>query len=248
MNPRRKISRWSLVSCPKRGNHAWGKWQRRRPPVHSGAPPVPLVCLTIRGVKDSKMGFLEDACPGMCGHLLLWSEPGVALGHIPSHPIPPHPLGVWAPSITLTLGITAFQRENLLKGQKEEEERLLKAIPLFCFPDGNNWAPVTEFTRYLPHHWLLAMVSHPVLPYPRGLRAGRAVPSPRVVSPCSETFSFVLTNVDGSRKIGYCRRLLVSISPPLHPSLGRWWPCHPIPVVGHDAFCHAQSTALGDMP
>ncbi|KAM6370061.1 DENN domain-containing protein 2D [Pluvialis apricaria] len=64
------------------------------------------------------------------------------------------------------------KRENLLKGQKEEEERLLKAIPLFCFPDGNNWAPVTEFT--------------------------------------SETFSFVLTNVDGSRKIGYCRRLLPS--------------------------------------
>ncbi|NXV52831.1 DEN2D protein, partial [Uria aalge] len=87
------------------------------------------------------------------------------------------------------------KRENLLKGQKEEEERLLKAIPLFCFPDGNNWAPVTEFT--------------------------------------SETFSFVLTNVDGSRKIGYCRRLLVSIPPPLHPSLGRRWPCHPIPVV----FC-----------
>ncbi|XP_025908849.1 DENN domain-containing protein 2D [Nothoprocta perdicaria] len=62
------------------------------------------------------------------------------------------------------------KRENLLKGQKEEEERLLKAIPLFCFPDGNNWAPVAEFP--------------------------------------SETFSFVLTNVDGSRKIGYCRRLL----------------------------------------
>ncbi|KAM7032593.1 DENN domain-containing protein 2D isoform 1-T1 [Acridotheres tristis] len=64
------------------------------------------------------------------------------------------------------------KRENLLKGQKEEEERLLQAIPLFCFPDGNNWAPTTEFT--------------------------------------SETFSFVLTNVDGSRKIGYCRRLLPS--------------------------------------
>uniref|UniRef100_A0A8C6N8M5 Uncharacterized protein n=1 Tax=Melopsittacus undulatus TaxID=13146 RepID=A0A8C6N8M5_MELUD len=64
------------------------------------------------------------------------------------------------------------KRENLLKGQKEEEERLLQAIPLFCFPDGNNWAPVTKFT--------------------------------------SETFSFVLTNVDGSRKIGYCRRLLPS--------------------------------------
>ncbi|POI29765.1 hypothetical protein CIB84_006485 [Bambusicola thoracicus] len=64
------------------------------------------------------------------------------------------------------------KRENLLKGQKEEEERLLQAIPLFCFPDGNNWEPVTTFP--------------------------------------SETFSFVLTNVDGSRKIGYCRRLLVS--------------------------------------
>uniref|UniRef100_A0A8C9L8W6 UDENN domain-containing protein n=1 Tax=Pavo cristatus TaxID=9049 RepID=A0A8C9L8W6_PAVCR len=62
------------------------------------------------------------------------------------------------------------KRENLLKGQKEEEERLLQAIPLFCFPDGNNWEPVTTFP--------------------------------------SETFSFVLTNVDGSRKIGYCRRLL----------------------------------------
>ncbi|KFV59044.1 DENN domain-containing protein 2D, partial [Gavia stellata] len=77
------------------------------------------------------------------------------------------------------------KRENLLKGQKEEEERLLQAIPLFCFPDGNNWAPVTEFT--------------------------------------SETFSFVLTNVDGSRKIGYCRRLLVSIPPPVHPSLAHFF-------------------------
>ncbi|XP_015271907.1 PREDICTED: DENN domain-containing protein 2D isoform X2 [Gekko japonicus] len=62
------------------------------------------------------------------------------------------------------------KRENLLRGQREEEERLLQAIPLFCFPDGNEWAPLTEYT--------------------------------------SETFSFVLTNVDGSRKIGYCRRLL----------------------------------------
>ncbi|KAB0396252.1 hypothetical protein E2I00_019724 [Balaenoptera physalus] len=61
-------------------------------------------------------------------------------------------------------------RENLLRGQQEEEERLLGAIPLFCFPDGNEWAPLTEYPR--------------------------------------ETFSFVLTNVDGSRKIGYCRRLL----------------------------------------
>ncbi|XP_010604345.1 DENN domain-containing protein 2D [Fukomys damarensis] len=62
------------------------------------------------------------------------------------------------------------KRENLLRGQQEEEERLLNAIPLFCFPDGNEWSSLTEYPR--------------------------------------ETFSFVLTNVDGSRKIGYCRRLL----------------------------------------
>ncbi|XP_067863308.1 DENN domain-containing protein 2D-like [Heptranchias perlo] len=57
------------------------------------------------------------------------------------------------------------KRENLMRSQKEEEESLLRAIPLFCFPDDN-----TEYE--------------------------------------SETFSFVLTNVDGSRKFGYCRRLL----------------------------------------
>lgn len=28
---------------------------------------------------------------------------------------------------------------------------------------------------------------------------------------CSETFSFVLTEIDGSRRNGYCRRLLVSV-------------------------------------
>lgn len=62
------------------------------------------------------------------------------------------------------------KREQLIRSQKEEEETLLKAIPLFCFPDGNNWAPLTEYN--------------------------------------SETFSFVLTNIDGSRRFGYCRRLL----------------------------------------
>ncbi|XP_025066948.1 DENN domain-containing protein 2D isoform X1 [Alligator sinensis] len=74
--------------------------------------------------------------------------------------------GDYEPTITYQFP----KRENMLRGQKEEEERLLQAIPLFCFPDGKNWAPLTEYT--------------------------------------SETFSFVLTNVDGSRKIGYCRRLL----------------------------------------
>uniref|UniRef100_H3AXF0 DENN domain containing 2D n=1 Tax=Latimeria chalumnae TaxID=7897 RepID=H3AXF0_LATCH len=62
------------------------------------------------------------------------------------------------------------KRENLMRFQKEEEERLLNAIPLFCFPDGNNWASLKEDK--------------------------------------SQTFSFVLTNIDGSRKYGYCRRLL----------------------------------------
>lgn len=41
----------------------------------------------------------------------------------------------------------SLQRENLLRGQQEEEERLLSAIPLFCFPDGNEWAPLTEYPR-----------------------------------------------------------------------------------------------------
>ncbi|XP_078276920.1 DENN domain-containing protein 2D-like isoform X2 [Rhinoraja longicauda] len=73
---------------------------------------------------------------------------------------------VYEPQITYQFP----KRENLIRSQREEEENLLKAIPLFCFPDGNAWAPLTEYE--------------------------------------SETFSFVLTNVDGSRKFGYCRRLL----------------------------------------
>ncbi|XP_069797357.1 DENN domain-containing protein 2D-like isoform X2 [Narcine bancroftii] len=73
---------------------------------------------------------------------------------------------VYEPQITYQFP----KRENLMRSQKEEEECLLKAIPLFCFPDGNTWAPLTEYE--------------------------------------SETFSFVLTNVDGSRKFGYCRSLL----------------------------------------
>ncbi|XP_052329748.1 DENN domain-containing protein 2D-like isoform X2 [Oncorhynchus keta] len=58
------------------------------------------------------------------------------------------------------------------RSQREEEEKSLKAILLFCFPEGVNWAPLTEYA--------------------------------------SETFSFVLTEVDGSRRNGYCRRLLPS--------------------------------------
>ncbi|KAL6120064.1 dennd2d [Pungitius sinensis] len=66
--------------------------------------------------------------------------------------------------------VVCFQRDGMARFQKEEEEKTLKAITLFCFPEGINWAPLTEYH--------------------------------------SETFSFVLTEIDGSRRNGYCRRLL----------------------------------------
>lgn len=91
----------------------------------------------------------------------------------------------------------------MVRFQKEEEEKTLKALTLFCFPEGVNWAPLTEYPRYCDHtqyfskhalrrqklhffHFLSFSLFH------------------------SETFSFVLTDVDGSRKNGYCRRLLVN--------------------------------------
>ncbi|XP_057181913.1 DENN/MADD domain containing 2Db isoform X2 [Triplophysa rosa] len=64
------------------------------------------------------------------------------------------------------------KREVMGRLQREEEERCMKAVHLFCFPEGINWAPLTQYR--------------------------------------SETFSFVLTEVDGSRRNGYCRRLLPS--------------------------------------
>ncbi|XP_041083271.1 DENN domain-containing protein 2D-like isoform X2 [Polyodon spathula] len=63
------------------------------------------------------------------------------------------------------------KRDGMVRFQKEEEEKTLTAITLFCFPEGINWAPLTEYR--------------------------------------SETFSFVLTETDGSRRNGYCRRLLI---------------------------------------
>ncbi|KAJ8258798.1 hypothetical protein COCON_G00178100 [Conger conger] len=62
------------------------------------------------------------------------------------------------------------KHDGRVKFQKQEEETTLKAITLFCFPEGINWTPMTDYR--------------------------------------SETFSFVLTEVDGSRRNGYCRRLL----------------------------------------
>ncbi|XP_034027553.1 DENN/MADD domain containing 2Da isoform X5 [Thalassophryne amazonica] len=74
--------------------------------------------------------------------------------------------GSYEPQITYQFP----KRDGMVKSQREEEQKTLKAITLFCFPEGINWAPLTEYH--------------------------------------SETFSFVLTELDGSRRNGYCRRLL----------------------------------------
>lgn len=74
--------------------------------------------------------------------------------------------GVYEPQITYQFP----KRDGMVRFQREEEEKTLKAITLFCFPEGISWAPLTEYH--------------------------------------SETFSFVLTDVDSSRRNGYCRRLL----------------------------------------
>lgn len=39
------------------------------------------------------------------------------------------------------------QCDGMVKFQKEEEEKTLKAITLFCFPEGVQWVPVTEYHR-----------------------------------------------------------------------------------------------------
>ena len=36
------------------------------------------------------------------------------------------------------------------RSQREEEEKILKAITLFCFPEGIDWAPMTEYQRWGP--------------------------------------------------------------------------------------------------
>ncbi|XP_010874061.2 DENN domain-containing protein 2D-like isoform X2 [Esox lucius] len=74
--------------------------------------------------------------------------------------------GAYEPQITYQFP----KRDGMVKFQREEEEKTLKALTLFCFPEGINWAPLTEYH--------------------------------------SETFSFVLTELDASRRNGYCRRLL----------------------------------------
>ncbi|XP_048404763.1 DENN domain-containing protein 2A-like isoform X3 [Stegostoma tigrinum] len=73
---------------------------------------------------------------------------------------------VYVPEVTQQFPL---KLDKPFKFMRETEDQL-KVIPLFCFPDAKDWAPVSEFA--------------------------------------SETFSFVLTGEDGSRRFGYCRRLL----------------------------------------
>ena len=47
---------------------------------------------------------------------------------------------------------------------------------------------------------------------------------------CSENFSFVLTSLEGNRRFGYCRRLLVSA---FHLSLPLFLPYCPFPSLPH---------------
>ncbi|KAG7255323.1 hypothetical protein CRUP_005904, partial [Coryphaenoides rupestris] len=69
------------------------------------------------------------------------------------------------------------KKDGMVRFQKEEEEKMLKAITLFCFPEEANIDRRVHIARCCGCE-------------------GR------------ETFSFVLTEVDGSRRNGYCRRLL----------------------------------------
>lgn len=47
-----------------------------------------------------------------------------------------------------------MQLERLTKQMREAEQRL-KAIPQFCFPDAKDWSPVSEYTRYPPHIFII---------------------------------------------------------------------------------------------
>ncbi|XP_062512817.1 DENN domain-containing protein 2D-like isoform X2 [Corticium candelabrum] len=62
-----------------------------------------------------------------------------------------------------------------------EEQQTLELVPAFCFPDLDQWKPVTSYK--------------------------------------SETYSFVLTDIEGEKRFGYCRRLLPSGSGPRLPEV-----------------------------
>uniref|UniRef100_A0A4W3I1T8 UDENN domain-containing protein n=1 Tax=Callorhinchus milii TaxID=7868 RepID=A0A4W3I1T8_CALMI len=76
------------------------------------------------------------------------------------------PSNTYKPQVTQQFPSKVSER----RVQARDAEERLKAIPQFCFPDADDWVPVSEYV--------------------------------------SETFSFVLTGEDGSRRFGYCRKLL----------------------------------------
>ena len=70
-------------------------------------------------------------------------------------------------------------------------------IPQFCFPDIDRLKPTTKFKRFAGKKSTCKLTLLTVI-----------LPSLHFTN--SETFSFVLTNMEGNRRFGYCRRLLVS--------------------------------------
>lgn len=87
-----------------------------------------------------------------------------------------------------------------------ETEDQLRIIPQFCFPDATDWDPVESYPR-----WAWPVKNKNKLPHRRRqTSADLCPPPPPVLVLLSETFAFVLTGEDGSRRFGYCRRLLVN--------------------------------------
>lgn len=76
-------------------------------------------------------------------------------------------------------------------------------------------SPVTSLVT---HHPADDCISYYVINHMRWINSLITLPSLN-----SETFSFMLTGEDGSRRFGYCRRLLVSCCPTPHPLLTPCW-------------------------
>lgn len=53
--------------------------------------------------------------------------------------------------VCVCVSISVSQRDGMVRFQKEEQEKTFKAITLFCFPEGINWAPLTEYHRCCPN-------------------------------------------------------------------------------------------------
>lgn len=79
----------------------------------------------------------------------------------------------------------------MAKYQKEEEEKTLKAITLFCFPEGINWAPLTEYHRSVSPSCILQ--SHAILqsiPSSHPTSSDRTTPPYCEIPSCSPTQAY----------------------------------------------------------